>query len=41
VRTPLEAIQVFQVLTSMYDAEVGRASGAFVNAITKAGTNQF
>src|SRR3989449_5509187 len=41
VRTPLEAIQEFQVITSMYDAEFGRASGAIVNAITKAGTNQF
>jgi hypothetical protein len=41
VRTPLEAIQEFQVLTSMYDAEFGRASGAVVNAITKSGTNQF
>src|SRR5262245_1012178 len=41
VRTPLEAIQEFQVMTSMYDAEFGRASGAIVNAVTKAGTNQF
>jgi hypothetical protein len=41
VRTPIEAVQEFQVLTSMYDAEFGRASGAIVNAITKAGTNQF
>jgi Carboxypeptidase regulatory-like domain len=41
VRTPLEAIQEFQVLTSMYDAEFGRASGAIVNAVSKAGTNQF
>src|SRR5258705_3019226 len=41
VRTPLEAIQEFQVLTSMCDAEFGRASGAVVHAITKAGTNQF
>src|SRR5206468_5537789 len=41
VRTPLEAIQEFQVITSMYDAEFGRASGAVVNAITKSGTNQF
>src|SRR5262245_37235958 len=40
VRTPLEAIQEFQVITSMYDAEFGRASGAIVNAVTKAGTNQ-
>ncbi len=41
VRTPIEAVQEFQVLTSMYDAEYGRASGAIVNAVTKAGTNQF
>lgn len=41
VRTPLEAVQEFQVLTSMYDAEFGRASGAVVNAVTKTGTNQF
>jgi len=41
VRTPLEAIQEFQVMTGMYDAEYGRASGAIVNAVTKAGTNQF
>src|SRR6185295_19177472 len=41
VRTPIEAIQEFQVLTSMYDAEFGRASGAVVNAVTKSGTNQF
>ena len=41
VRTPLEAIQEFQVITSMYDAEWGRASGAIVNAVTKSGTNLF
>ncbi|HXD19642.1 MAG TPA: carboxypeptidase regulatory-like domain-containing protein [Vicinamibacterales bacterium] len=41
VRTPLEAIQEFQVMTSMYDAEFGRASGAILNAVTKTGTNQF
>ena len=41
VRTPLEAVQEFQVLTSMYDAEYGRASGAIVNAVSKTGTNQF
>ncbi len=41
VRTPIEAIQEFQVLTSMYDAEYGRASGVIVNAVSKAGTNQF
>ena len=41
VRTPIEAIQEFQVLTSMYDAEYGRASGVIVNAVSKAGTNSF
>lgn len=41
VRTPIEAIQEFQVMTSMYDAEYGRASGAIINAVSKAGTNQF
>src|SRR5438552_1583388 len=41
VRVPLESIQEFQVITSMYDAEFGRASGAIVNAVTKAGTNNF
>jgi hypothetical protein len=41
VRTPIEAIQEFQVMTSMYDAEYGRASGVIVNAVSKAGTNQF
>src|SRR5436309_13380866 len=41
VRKPLEAVQEFQVLTSMYDAEWGRASGAVIHAISKAGTNQF
>lgn len=41
VRTPLEAIQEFQVMTSMYDAEYGRASGAIINAVSKSGTNQF
>jgi hypothetical protein len=41
VRTPLEAVQEFQVLNSMYDAEYGRASGAIVNAVTKSGSNDF
>jgi Carboxypeptidase regulatory-like domain/TonB dependent receptor-like, beta-barrel len=38
-RTPIEAIQEFQVITNQFDAEFGRTSGAVVNAITKAGTN--
>jgi hypothetical protein len=40
-RPPLETIQEFQVLTSQFDAEFGRTSGAVINAVTKAGTNQF
>jgi hypothetical protein len=39
-RTPIEAIQEFQVITNQFDAEFGRTSGAVVNAVTKAGTNQ-
>jgi outer membrane receptor protein involved in Fe transport len=40
-RTPLEAIQEFQVITSQFDAEFGRTTGAVINAITKQGTNAF
>ena len=40
-RTPLEAIQEFQVITNQFDAEYGRTSGAVVNAVTKAGTNRW
>jgi hypothetical protein len=39
-RTPIEAIQEFQVITGQYDAQYGRTSGAVINAVTKAGTNQ-
>src|SRR4051812_7460516 len=39
-RTPIEAIQEFQVITNQYDAEFGRTAGAVVNAVTKAGSNQ-
>jgi hypothetical protein len=40
-RTPIEAIQEFQVLTGQFDAEFGRTTGAVINAVTKQGTNQF
>ena len=41
VRTPLEAIQESQVVTSMYGAEHGRAGAAVVNVVTRQGTNSF
>ncbi len=38
-RTAIEAIQEFQILTSQFDAEFGRAIGGVLNAITKSGGN--
>ena len=38
-RTPIEAIQEFQVITGQFDAEFGRTTGAVINAVTKSGTN--
>ncbi len=35
------AVQEFQVNTSNYSAEYGRAAGAVINTITKSGTNQY
>jgi hypothetical protein len=40
-RTPIESVQEFQVLTSQYDAEFGRSTGAIINAVTKQGQNSF
>src|SRR5215831_8801026 len=36
----LDSIQEFRLLTSSFDAEYGRFSGAIVNVVTKSGTNQ-
>jgi hypothetical protein len=38
-RTPIEAVQEFQVITGQYDAEFGRTTGAVINAVIKNGTN--
>jgi len=40
-RTPIEAVQEFQVITNQFDAQFGRTAGAIINAVTKQGTNQF
>ncbi|MGH7341453.1 MAG: TonB-dependent receptor plug domain-containing protein, partial [Candidatus Rokuibacteriota bacterium] len=40
-RTPIEAIQEFQVLTTQFDAEFGRSVGGVLNAVTKSGGNDF
>jgi len=37
--TPKTAVQEFQVNTSNYSSEYGRAAGAVINTITKSGTN--
>jgi len=41
VRPPVDAIAEFKVQTSDYSAEMGRASGAVLNATIKSGTNQW
>jgi hypothetical protein len=37
----LESIREFQIVTQLWDAEVGRNTGSQVNAVSKSGTNQF
>ena len=37
----VDAIEEFSVITSSYSAEYGKTSGGVVNAISRAGTNQF
>jgi len=36
-----DAVEEFRLLTSNFDAEFGRLSGAVINVVTKSGTNQF
>ena len=40
-RTPIEAVQEFQVITNQFDAQYGRTAGAIINAVTKQGTNRW
>ena len=36
-----EAVQEFRILNSTYSSEYGRATGGFVNIVTKSGTNDY
>ena len=38
---PLESVQEFQIITSNFSAEYGRASGGIVNVSTRAGGNRY
>jgi hypothetical protein len=38
---PLDSVQEFQVITSNFSAEYGRASGGIVNVATRAGSNNY
>lgn len=37
----VDAIREFKIVTSMFSAETGRATGAVISAVTKSGTNQY
>src|SRR5262249_28650970 len=39
--TPLQGAAQMNVVTSNYDAQFGRAGGAIINPVTRAGTNNF
>lgn len=41
IKPPVDAISEFQLQTSTFSAEFGRAGGAVLNASIKSGTNQF
>ncbi|MGE0885157.1 MAG: carboxypeptidase regulatory-like domain-containing protein [Blastocatellales bacterium] len=41
VKPPVDAIREFEVLTSAYDASLGRSAGAQINVVLKSGTNGF
>ncbi len=40
VRPSLDAIAEFRVITNLYPAEAGKTPGAYINIITKSGTNR-
>ena len=37
----VDAIREFKIVTSMFSAETGRATGAVISAVTKSGTNEY
>ena len=41
INPPVDAIREFEILTSAYDASMGRSGGSQVNVVLKSGTNGF